>query len=494
MQVDLVSALRFQAWREQRAVRSYSHRRIRVQPHAVFAAFLQFPGEDNTVLAAALGNRGQRSPTRLLTTPDPRVREEEGAMIEQLDRYLQRYYSWCQRTGVAPQMIVASRGALKHLTNIADDLRFTRHQPHVAAFAARLAYLTMRAQVPDQQALVVLTDVLATHWVTPMDPTQEHHLGAMLAALAPPEGLTLAEAVRAAEAISMGPVTLPAFDRTVLQPALARFHTARRRGAAPEVLAPLRRAIEDATSPLVLRTYEALHHAVDLLDAAGLDELPEVDSWIDTERTAFLDFRRADAAGIRTPRQDQARGGAFRYVEREQALAVVEAAVECHDTFGRACSVARGAAIEGRVTDVRLVAVPDQRTRATFVTIETSQAALRIREGHELADPTDPRRRYTVRTTERAGPLTAPVTALTLRMTSGSRTPGPPAVGGTVALVRAVPDLHRLGRLRGSLKAKLAGEHWVLGDPAPMPTPPGRAIGLPHDLPKRPRMALEVLR
>lgn len=494
MPVDLESALRFEAWRQQRAVRSYSHRRIRLQPHAVFAAFLQFPGEDNTILAAALGNRGQRTPTRLLTTPDPRVRDEEAAMIEQLDAYLQRYYGWCERTGVAPQMIVASRGALKHLTNIADDLRFTRHQPQVAAFATRLSHLTMRAQVPDQQALVVLTDVLRTHWVTPMDPTQEHHLGAMLAAVAPPDGVTLAEAVRAAEALTVGPVTLPAFDRAVLQPALARFHTARRRGEALERLLPLRRVIEEATSPLVLRTYEALHQGVELLDAAGLDELPEVESWIDAERTAFLDFRRAEVAGIRTPRQDRARGGAFRYVEREQALAVVEASIECHDTFGRACSVARGAVVEGRVTDVRLVAVPDQRTRATFVTIETTQAALRIREGHELADPVDPRRRYTLRTTERAGPSTAPVTTLTLRMTGGSKTPGPPAIGSAVALVREVPDLHRLGRLRGSLKAKLAREHWVLCDPAPIPTPPGRAIGLPHDLPVRPRLALEVLR
>jgi len=292
----------------------------------------------------------------------------------------------------------------------------------------------------------------------------------------------------------MGPVTLPAFDRTVLQPALTRFHGARRRGDTPHLLTPLRRAIEDATGPLVLRTFDALHHGLDLLDAAGLDELPEIDAWVDTEQSAFLDFRRADAAGIRTPRQDRARGGVFRYVERDQALAVVEAAVECHDHFGRACSVARGAVVEGRVSDVRLISVPDQRTRATFVTIETTQAALRIREGHELADPSDPRRRYTLRSTERGGTTALPVTTLTLRMTAGSRSPGPPAIGTAVALVREVPDLRRLGRLRGSLKTKLAGEHWVLGDPAPLPSPPGRAIGLPHDLPASPRRALEVLR
>lgn len=494
MLVDLRSALRVQAWREQRAVRAFSHRRIRVQPHAVLAAFLQFPGEDNTILAAALGSRGRRTPARVVTAPDPRVPDEKLHVFEQLDAYLRRYYDWCERVGVAPQMVVASHGALKHLTNIADDLRFTRHQPTVAAFATRLAHLTMRAQVPDQQAVAVLTDILSTHWVTSMDPTQEHHLGAVLAAIAPTEGLSVKDAVRAAEELALGPVTLPAFDRTVLQPALGRFHGARRRGDAPAILAELRRAIEDATSPLVVRTFDALHQGLDLLDAAALDELPEVEAWIDTERSAFLDFRRADAAGIRTPRQDRARGGAFRYVEREQALAVVEAAVECHDTFGRATSVARGAAIEGRVTNVRLVSVPDQRTRATFVTIDATQSALRIREGHELTDPSDPRCRYTLRTSERGGPATAPVTTMTFRMTAGSKRPGPPSIGTDVALVREVPDLHRLGRLRGSLKAKLSGEHWVLGDAAPPPNPPGRAIGLPPDLPVSQRLALEVLR
>ena len=143
---------------------------------------------------------------------------------------------------------------------------------------------------------------------------------------------------------------------------------------------------------------------------------------------------------------------------------------------------------------MRLISVPDQRTRATFVTVETTQAALRLREGHDLTDPSDPRRRYTLRSVERGGTAAPPLTTLTLRMTAGSRSPGPPAVGTAVALVREVPDLHRLGRLRGSLKRKFAGPHWVLGDPAPLPAPPGRAIGLPHDLPASPGRALEVLR
>ena len=52
----------------------------------------------------------------------------------------------------------------------------------------------------------------------------------------------------------------------ILQPALARFHTARRRGALPEALAPLRAAIEASTRPLVVGTFEALQDGENDLD------------------------------------------------------------------------------------------------------------------------------------------------------------------------------------------------------------------------------------
>ena len=197
--------------------------------------------------------------------------------------------------------------------NIADDLRFGDRAPTIAGFATALSYFTMRAQVPDQQAVLVMTTVLRTHWVPPLDPTQEEHLGALVAAIAPPADMTIASAVQAAEQFPMGARTMPAFDRDTLRPALDKFHSARRHGATPEELAPKRLAIACATTPVVERMYETLQTAAAVLDGAGLAVLPEVPAWIQVERDAFADFRRATAAGIRTPRSDKPKGAAFRY-------------------------------------------------------------------------------------------------------------------------------------------------------------------------------------
>lgn len=494
MRVDPLLALRFEAWRIGQAVRAFTHRRIVLQPHALFVTALQFPGEDNTILAAAIGDRSRRAPLRILGTPDPRLREEEFETIARFAALLERYYRRCERDGVAPQLVLTSAASLRHLTNIADDLRFGERAPTVAAFATALSYFTMRAQVPDQQAVVVMTSVLRTHWVAPLEPTQEEHLGALVAAIAPPADLTVASAVLAAEQFPMGARTMPVFDRDVLRPALDQFHTARRRGASPEELAPKRLAIARVTAPVVERMYETLHKAADALDRASLAVLPEVPAWMQVEQEAFTDFRRATAAGIRTPRSDKPKGAAFRYAEREQADAVVSASVECHDTFGRTCAVMRGSSVEGQVADVRQVRVAGQRNRVTMVDVLTTQAALRVREGHELVDRSDHQVRYLVRGVRAEGPSGVTTTRLTLQMTAGMRRVGPPAAGTAVSFVREVPDLDRLGRIRRSLAQKLAEPHWTLGGPIPPPRAPGRAPALPADLPASPLRALETLR
>lgn len=494
MRVDPLLALRVEAWRRGQAVPAFTHQRILRQPHALFLSALQFPGEDNTVLAAAIGDRAHRDPLRVIGTADPRLREEEAETIGRLHALLERYFVTCEATGVAPQLVLTSQASFRHLQHIADDLRFARHAPTTADFATNLSYFTMRADVPDQQAVVVMTDVLRTHWVPPLDPTQMEHLAALLAAIQPPAGMSVAEAVRLVEQRPMGARTTPQFDRDVLRPALERFHTARQRGAPREALNRLRDQAVRATLPVVQEMYAALHRACDLLDAAALEVLPEVPAWMATERAEFARFRAATAAGIRTPRMDKAKGGAFRYVEREEALTMVDAAVDCHDTFGRACGIARGAMVEGVVTDARRIAVPGQTQRALLVEVRTSQSALRVREGHELADRAEHRARFLVRSVRAEGRAGATTTVLLLQMTGGSRAIGAPPVGTTVTFVREVPDLQRLGRIRQALAQKLAMPHWTLGGPQPVVAPPGRAVGLPVDLPTSPLRALEVLR
>lgn len=494
MRVDPLLALRFEAWRTGRALPAYTHQRIALRPHALFLTAIQFPGEDNSMFAAAVGDRAHQTPFLRVSTPDPRLREEAADTVGQLHTLLERYFRRCDGDAVAPQIVVTSQAALRHLRNIADDLRFFDHAPTVAAFATALSYFTLRAEVPDQQAVLVMTDVLRTHWVTSLDPTQTEHLGALVAAIQPPDNLTVLEAVRRAEQAPMGARTTPQFDHDVLRPALERFHAARRRGVPCEEIALLREEIAHATGTVVETMYATLQRAAEVLERAKLAVLPQVADWQAAEQQAFLRFRSTTARGSRAPRTDKSKGGTFRYAEREQALITVEAAVACADEFARARAVASGEIVEGVVTSVRRALVPGQARRAILVDVITRQSTLRVREGHELADRGAPRARYLVRAVRiEGGTMSTPTTRLVLQMIAGMRAVGAPMIGASVTLVREVPDLQRLGRIRGALAQKLSLPHWTLGGPPPLPVPPGRRASLPRDLPDSPLQALEVL-
>jgi hypothetical protein len=244
-----------------------------------------------------------------------------------------------------------------------------------------------------------MTEVLTTHWVTPMQPSQEQHLGAVLACIDPPPGIDLAQRIREAERVPMGFTTDPAFDNTILQPLLARYHRARKRarkqarkrGDPPEALRAIEREITDALEPVVTRMYDAIQDGIRILRTADHSLLPAVAEWRREEASAFVRFRRAVAQGVRFPLHDRAKLAAFRLVQREDARANQEAAVECDDHFGRSRGICTGQALAGYVESHRVAWRPGRRSPVRTFDVVSTQDELTLRERDELRWADDPR-------------------------------------------------------------------------------------------------------
>jgi hypothetical protein len=457
---DPVLVRRLEALVAQRAVPGHTHARIAVEPHALVVAAVALSGEDASIHAIRLGWAG-RTRSQFHAIPDPRRREDMDAMFAWLGDYLRRYFDWCEKRGLFPQLVITSPAALRHLTNIADDYRFLERNPAVARTATLLTYFTERAQVAGQQAVAVMTEVLTTHWVTPMQPSQEQHLGAVLACIDPPPGADLAQRIREAERVPMGFTTDPAFDNTILQPLLARYHRARKRaperGDPPEAVRAIEPEITAALEPVVTRMYDAIQQGIRLLRAADHPPLPAVAEWRREEASAFAHFRLAMAKGVRFPLHDRAKLAAFRLVQREDAQANQEAAVECDDRFGRARGICTGQALAGHVENRRVERRPGRGAPVHTFEVVSTQEGLTLRERDELRWADDPRLAVVVSDYRLDGGRTR----VTVTVTAGMNVPGVPSEGTPVTFVRAVPDWHRLGRRRAAMSDRLSTLPWT---------------------------------
>jgi hypothetical protein len=266
--VDCTLRLRLEAHVQGRALPTHSHARRHVRSSALVIASLQFPGEDGLLQAIALGRPGDSVPRVLRVIPNPRDRALADALYDEVGSVLEREQRAAAERGDFPQIVVGSRAALDHLTNLADDLRFWDQRPAAAFCGSRLSYFTTRAEVAGQQASVILTDELTHHWVTPLSPLEERHLGVLVAAITTPPAGDLVARIRAAERVAMGPRTDPEFDREQLAPPLRRYAIAVRRAAAASEIATYADAVSYVLLPEHVRIWRALDAAVQVLEAA----------------------------------------------------------------------------------------------------------------------------------------------------------------------------------------------------------------------------------
>ncbi|MEU7011872.1 hypothetical protein [Streptomyces sp. NPDC046332] len=255
----------------------------------------------------------------------------------------------------APQILVPNPQTVTHLKALGDDLRFRSADDHspgsrsVQRLGHWLNYLTERADIPGSAALVPLTSLLSTHWITGQSPLEDEDLATLLAWIDPPRHAASGRAAAAqaedpATHRSAGPATDPTFDNAHLAPLFHTYATARGQDQA-RILDELHRLLAAYLQP----TWNLLWQAYALLQA-----LPEARSttrrW-DHERTAFTDeCSYLDQDGRPRPAREQAVAAAVRLARMEHAAAAFAAERVADDPFARAEMRTTGEAFGATVT------------------------------------------------------------------------------------------------------------------------------------------------
>lgn len=427
--MSMVSALaRMEAMEAMTAMplTAFRHRRISDRPLVVVP--LTMAGEAGTPLAAMVGD-AKRSP-KLLVVAQPRNRDQRFEFAADLGRIVMDYIDSCRRDrreiasrrdGTrsrytnAPQILVPNPGGIKALADLGRMCRFrstTGAYPVPAVvpeLGKWLTFLVGTAEQAGTSMLLPVTGMLAEHWATGQSVLEDQNLASLMAWIAPPEGVSVEQAVADAENPAVcppaGPATSPEFDNTYLAPAIKRFDAARTAGNQQRLAAAeddLRELIGEQMQP----TWRMIWKAVSLL--RGVPEAPRAAVRFKEDCASFTDYSDyQDSGGLPQRKRDDAIGAAKRLSRLERAVANFEADMAFDDPFVLADRRSVGEAFAGTVVTAepdRVVTTDsNRRVPRPLVTIRTLDPT-RLADDTKLISPSmPPRHKAVIVSTERDG-------------------------------------------------------------------------------------------
>lgn len=313
-----------------RAQRSASvrHRHLTERPLAILP--WQLGAEPFTAAAIAWGF--EPGTPKLVVPGEPRDRELAFRALTIVAKDFNRWFEGRGRDEV-PQVVVPNRGALALLGRLGRRLAYLPTtgdhpaDPELVLFGRHLRFLFDRSRFPGQQLVVVLTDLLSSHWVSELSDLETQSLPALAASIEPPRGMTAHEAAFAAEGLQIGPMP-SADDDTAVDELMSVFNERRARRTEEAVVAELRKPIEEHYERLVSRGWDLIWQCLDrerrypealhverrwALDEEALDRHIE---WVVLRRLPYR-TRQTNAQAARTLHQWE---DAQRLLEAEEAI------------------------------------------------------------------------------------------------------------------------------------------------------------------------------
>ncbi|GIJ79262.1 hypothetical protein SAMN05443287_11060 [Micromonospora phaseoli] len=372
---------------------------------------LSMAGEANAPLAAMVGSAPGDG--RLLIVPQPRNRDQRFAFATELAATLLPYVD-AHRTGTeavsvdrgrdvryryldAPQLLVPNPAGVTFLRLLGRSTRFRRIDgeypvpPQVPLLGRWLTFFAERAEHPGSSALVAMTQALTLHWATGQSAVEDLHLPALLSWIAPPAGLSGAEAAARAEDPSVcppaGPATDPEFDNQLLAPAIEAYAAADDETARVEAYAQLEGLLRDQLTP----TWELMWRGLGLLRA--LEPGARVSGRWDGDRDAFTAYadHLADG-GAPQPRRDGAVAAAARLHRLERAAETYAVQRAYDDPLVMAEHRLTGEAFVGEVVLADPTRVDDSGRRPVLrprIQLVTTEPVL-VPVGASMSSPTRP--------------------------------------------------------------------------------------------------------
>ncbi len=330
----LTSLARTLAARTGRAQQVRTVRHVHLSDRPLVFVPLKLAGEACAPLAALAGD-DPRHP-RMLTVYEPRDRTQRfefaAALADVMLAFIEDYATPAPepgaRAGDAPQILVPNPAGVAFTRLLGRSTRFRRTdgdyavRENVPVLGRYLSFYSERSVAPASSLLLPMAAVLADHWATGQSAAEDGSLGALLAWIDPPDGLTGAQAALLAEdplrCPPAGPATDPSFDNEVLQPRLQAVRAATAAGD-EAALRRARLAMDAALRTQLDPVWALMWRAVGVLRA--LPEAAHVPGRWESDRRAFAgQVAWLREGGAPQPRRDGAVAAARKLaaLERDQ--------------------------------------------------------------------------------------------------------------------------------------------------------------------------------
>lgn len=337
-----------QARAEGHAVRSAAIRHRALRPDAHLLLLWQLGGEPFSVAAIRWLPFQAPESRRTFITGDPRSRKE---FLASLSEFAKAFNTWFLRE--PSQLIVPNQPTVALLERLSQRLRAL---PEGAATAEVrepllvlgriLHFITTEAHRPGQGLLVVLTDLVGSHWATELSDIEASNLACLDAAIEPGRD-SIANAVLASEQIALGPSPSRTEDEPVIQ-LLAELARHRREGNSAGIDICMRGLQEhyvrlfEPVESLCIRCFRRERSFKAAMHVGERWKSDEVPLWADdgparkTSSSKYYDGAAPDLIARRVAQWERA----------EQRVAAAEMT---EDWMRRAQQVLEGRAITGRV-------------------------------------------------------------------------------------------------------------------------------------------------
>lgn len=262
----LEAVLIAEARRTGRAQRTASRRHVRLAKRPLGIVLWQLGAEPFTAAAAAWGF-GPKA-WEMVVPGEPRDRT---LAFRALTIFAKDFNSWLESGGGGtgePQIVLPNQGTLRLFARLGRRLAFLPTDgdrpadPELVRFGRHLSFLGGHARMPGQQLVVVLTDLLSSHWVSELSPLEAQNLPALDAVIDPPSTMNAHEAAAIAEDHQIGPLP-SAPDDEKLGELLTEFNRARARSTDADLVASLLPPIHAHYEALVRRGWPLLWRCLD---------------------------------------------------------------------------------------------------------------------------------------------------------------------------------------------------------------------------------------
>ncbi|MEV4015671.1 hypothetical protein AB0J35_34730 [Nonomuraea angiospora] len=391
---------------------AFRHRRLSNQPLVIVP--LTMAGEAGAPLAAMIGS-AKRSP-KLLVVAQPRNRDQRFSFAAALGDIVMNYIDYCRRDRReitsggesrssrytdAPQILVPNPGGIKALADLGRMCRFRKTTgPYpvpevVPQLGMWLTFLVESAEQAGTSMLLSVTNMLAEHWATGQSELEDQNLASLIAWIAPPDGLSVEQAIADAENPTVcppaGPSTSPEFDNIYLAPAIRRFDAART-AVDPQAMATAETDLQELIADQIKPTWRLMWKAIALL--RGIPEAPRATARFERDCVSFTMYSDyQDAGGLPQRKRDAPIGAAKRLSRLERALANFEADMAFDDPFVLADRRSIGEGFAGMVVaaEPNRVITTDKNRRVPRprVTVRT-QDPTRLASDTKLISPSMP--------------------------------------------------------------------------------------------------------